>query len=102
MEELNFRVHVLAAVVVITMGFCFKISVTEWLFVIGCSAMVMAMEMLNTAVEKICNLVSSEFHSLIKFIKDVSAGAVLICAIASALTGAIIFLPKIIHLLKST
>jgi diacylglycerol kinase len=58
------------------------------------------MEMLNTALEKMCDLVTKDFHPLIKCIKDVSAGAVLVCAAGSLLTGTIIFLPKIIQLLK--
>ena len=99
-EEVNFRVHVLACAIVIAAGCFFSISLTEWLFVIVCCTLVMAMEMLNTAIEKMCNLISTEFHPAIKFIKDVSAGAVLVCAIGSAITGMAIFLPKIIHLLK--
>ncbi|MBC7423031.1 MAG: diacylglycerol kinase family protein, partial [Ferruginibacter sp.] len=54
----------------------------------------------NTAIEKMCNIISTKFHPAIKFIKDVSAGAVLVCAIGSVLVGAVIFIPKIKHLLK--
>lgn len=99
-HELNFRIDLLATIVVIVMGFFFNISITEWLFVIGCCMLVLAMEMLNTALEKICNIISEEFHPLIKFVKDVAAGAVLVCAIGSALIGALIFIPKIIHQIK--
>jgi diacylglycerol kinase len=99
-HEQNFKIHSLATIVVTAMGFFFSINVTEWLFVIGCCTLVLAMEMMNTAVEKICNHITEDFHPLIKYIKDVAAGAVLICATGSALTGAIIFIPKIIHQLK--
>ncbi|CAN5616838.1 diacylglycerol kinase family protein [soil metagenome] len=99
-QELNFRIHVLAIVVVVCAGFYFSITTTEWIFVTGCCTIVVAMEMLNTALEKMCDLVTKDFHPLIKCIKDVSAGAVLVCAAGSLLTGTIIFLPKIIQLLK--
>ncbi len=99
-KEVNFRVHVLACIVAVAAGSFFSISSTEWLFVIACCTLVLAMEMLNTAIEKMCNIISKEFHPAIKFIKDVSAGAVLVCAIGSVVAGAIIFIPKIVHLLK--
>jgi diacylglycerol kinase len=99
-HEQNFRIHVLAIAVVLSAGFYFSISATEWIFVTGCCTIVVAMEMLNTAMEKMCDLVTKDFHPLIKCIKDVSAGAVLVCAAGSLVTGAIIFVPKIIQLLK--
>ncbi|MDB5276023.1 MAG: hypothetical protein JWR61_978 [Ferruginibacter sp.] len=99
-QEQNFRIHVLAIAVVLSAGFYFSISTTEWLFVTGCCTIVVAMEMLNTALEKMCDLVTKDFHPLIKCIKDVSAGAVLVCAAGSLITGTIIFVPKIIQLLK--
>ena len=99
-EEQNYKIHIVATAIAIAMGFYFSINATEWLFVIACCTLVLAMEMLNTAIEKLCNLISKEFDPAIKFIKDVSAGAVLVCAIASAVAAAIIFIPKIIQLLK--
>ncbi len=99
-QEINIKIHLLAATVVIMMGVYFGISSTEWLFIIGCCMWVLSLELLNTAIENICNLVSKDFHPLIKVIKDVAAGAVLVSAIGSAVIGLIIFLPKIIHQIK--
>ncbi len=99
-EEVNFRVHVLASIIVIAAGCFFSISLTEWLFIIACCTLVLAMEMLNTAIEKTCNLISTKSYPAIKFIKDVSAGAVLVCAIGSVLVGAVIFIPKLGHLIR--
>lgn len=96
-NETNFRVHVLLLVLTIALGVALHISATEWLFIAGCSMLVLSMELLNTAVEKLCDLVTAEYHPLIKIIKDVAAGAVLISAAGSVLTGIIIFLPKIIN-----
>jgi diacylglycerol kinase len=59
------------------------------------------MEMLNTAIEKLCDVVHKEIHPGIKKVKDIAAGAVLIAAFCSVITGAVIFLPKIIHFIKS-
>lgn len=99
-NEPNFRIHLLAIIVVIIMGFSFRINTTEWVFVIGCCTIVTSAEMLNTALEKICDLISKETHPLIKTAKDAAAGAVLICAAGSVLIGTLIFIPKIIHLIK--
>ena len=89
----------LATVAVTVAGVIFNISKTEWLFIAVCCAAVIATEMINTAIEKLCDMVSTEIHPVIKIIKDVSAGAVLVCAIGSVVVGSIIFLPKIIELI---
>jgi diacylglycerol kinase len=99
-SEANFRIHVLAMALVVALGVVVHISAMEWLFVAGCSMLVLSMELVNTAIENVCNLISEEYHPLIKIIKDVSAGAVLVSAIGSIVTGSIIFLPKIIHLIN--
>ena len=99
-KEANFRLHVAALVLVIALGVVLHISTVEWLFVAGCSMLVLSMELMNTAIENICDLVSKENHPLIRIIKDVSAAAVLVSAVGSIVTGAIIFLPKIIYYIK--
>lgn len=99
-REANFRIHVAILAFVIALGVVLQISAMEWLFVAGCSMLVLSMELMNTAIENVCDLISAEYHPLIKTIKDVAAGAVLISAVGSVITGAIIFLPKIIHLIK--
>ena len=90
----NFKVQLLVGILVFIAGFLFKVSATEWIVLIICSVMVLSLEMLNTAIEKMCDLVSTDFHPQIEIIKDVAAGAVLICSIGSAIVGLIIFLPK--------
>jgi diacylglycerol kinase len=57
--------------------------------------------MINTAIEKLCDVVHKDFHPQIKIIKDMAAGAVLIAAISSLITGVVIFVPKIIFFIKS-
>ena len=75
------------------------ISAYEWLAVLLCTGIVIGFEMMNAAVEKLCDLVQQEYHPIIKAVKDISAAAVLWTSIVSALTGCIIFIPKIIALL---
>jgi diacylglycerol kinase len=99
-KETNFRIHVVTLALVIVLGVVVHISVMEWLFVAGCSMLVLSMELINTAIENVCNLISVEYHPLIKVIKDVSAAAVLVSAVGSMLSGAIIFLPKLFHYIK--
>jgi len=90
----NAWIHIVAAFFAIVFGFIFNISVTEWCIIIIIISLVLSAEAFNTAIEKIVDLVSPEYNKLAGIIKDVSAGAVLILAIAAALTGIIIFLPK--------
>ena len=59
--------------------------------------MVLAAEGFNTAIERLVDLVSPGFHPIAGDVKDVAAGAVLICAIAAAIVGAIIFVPYILN-----
>jgi len=79
-------------------GILLKISSTEWLFIVLCSMLVLMLELINTAVEYLCDTITTDFHPVIKIVKDISAAAVLISAAGSVITGLIIFLPKIIGL----
>ncbi len=98
--QLNFNIHLWVLLLVIIAGFFFNISYTEWLFIIACSTLVLAFELMNTAMEQLSDFITKDIHPAIKIVKDLSAAAVLICAAGSVVTGIVIFLPKIIHLLK--
>lgn len=95
-SEPNFRIHLASAVTVFVLGLLFKISPAEWLAAGFCIALVLTMEMMNTAIEKLCDVVQEGFHPGIKKVKDIAAGAVLLSAFFSIITGAVIFIPKII------
>lgn len=90
----NAWIHAVSAIVVILLGFLFNINTTEWCWLIVAIAMVFITEMLNTAIEFLCDFVSSEIHPQIKKVKDVSAAAVLIASVAAVAIGLILFLPK--------
>ncbi|MBS4191338.1 diacylglycerol kinase family protein [Bacillus sp. FJAT-49705] len=96
--ERNLRIHLFFSVIVICMGIWLSISVYEWLIIVLAIAGMLSLEMLNSAIERVVDLVTTDFHPLAKAAKDMAAGAVLIFAIMSVIIGLIIFLPKIIVL----
>ena len=96
--ENNARIHLTAAAAVSIAGFYFQLSTTEWALVVTQIALVWAAEAFNTALEKLADAVSSEYHPLIKAVKDLAAGGVLIVAISAVVVGILIFLPKILAL----
>jgi diacylglycerol kinase (ATP) len=75
-------------------GFYFSITTTEWLFQVFAIGLVMSVEGLNTAVEKVADFIHPEFHERIGFIKDIAAGAVFFAALTAIVIGAIIYVPK--------
>lgn len=79
-------------------GFYFHISREEWMLQILAFGLVLAIEGLNTAVEKIADFIHPDFHEKIGFIKDIAAGAVMFAATSALAIGFIIYLPKILIL----
>lgn len=92
-REHNAWIHCIAIIMVTLAGLHFCITRTEWCIVCLCFGMVLAAEGFNTAIERLVDLVSPDFHPVAGDVKDVAAGAVLICAIAAAIIGMIIFIP---------
>lgn len=95
-EEENARLHCFAGLVVVSAGWYFDVSSTEWCFLAGAIAAVFSAEAMNTAIENLTDLVSPDHHPLAGKTKDVAAGGVLLVSIGAAVIGSIIFLPKII------
>lgn len=100
--EQNIIVHFLMAIVVGLTGFILKISPTQWMILIIVIGLVMALELVNSAVEAMVDLATDKYHVLAKVAKDCSSGAVLIMSFAAVLIGMIIFLPKLIEIMKYT
>lgn len=92
----NAIIHLLMTIAVFAAALSFRVSRGELMAIIIATGFVWAAELFNTAIEKLADMVSKDFHPGIKFIKDVSAAAVLLSAIAAFLVGAIIFLPKVL------
>ena len=93
-SQVNAKIHLLMAFAVIVCGWFFGISIMEWCLVVICMGLVLAAEAFNTAIEYLTDLVSPEYHELAGKTKDVGAAGVLLMAIASAVVGLLIFLPK--------
>ena len=94
-KEQNLSFHLIATAVVIVAGFFFGITRTEWIIIILCIGIVIAAELFNTAIEKLVDIVSPERRPMAGQVKDIAAGAVLVCAVAAAIIGIIIFFPYI-------
>ena len=82
------------AVILIFAGVYFDITATEWMFQILAIGLVLGIESLNTAVEKIADFIHPDYHEKIGFIKDIAAGAVFFAAMTAIAIGCIIYIPK--------
>ena len=93
--EHSIMVQTSAAVLLVIAGFYFNISHEEWLIQTLAIGLVLGIEGINTAVEKVADFIHPEFHERIGFIKDISAGAVFFAAMAAIAIFSIIYIPKI-------
>jgi diacylglycerol kinase (ATP) len=93
--EGNVRVHLLATVLVVALGFGFGVTRLEWAALVAAIGLVWLAELVNTALEGLCDIVEPNRSEAIRRIKDVSAGAVLAAAIAAAAIGALVFWPYV-------
>ena len=94
--ERNMRIHILAMVLVIILGIIYELNRIEWCICIFAIVLVISSELFNTAIESIVDIISPQKNEKAKIVKDISAAAVLVFAIGSAIVGLIIFLPKIL------
>ncbi|MEK4129181.1 diacylglycerol kinase family protein [Solibacillus sp. FSL W8-0474] len=93
-NEQNFRFHLVSAIIVITAGILTGLTIVEWSIIVLVIFLVLGAELINTAIERVVDLASPEFHPIAKQAKDIAAGAVLVFALASVIIGLLIFLPK--------
>lgn len=100
-NEKNFLVHVTVGLIVILSGIIFQLTKVEWLFVIICIFGMLALELVNSAIERTVDLITLEKKPLAKQAKDLAAAAVFIYALMTVIIGLIIFLPKLIYILKN-
>lgn len=96
-QERNIKIHLAVMVIVIICAIVLKITVTEWLICILLFALVISLEIINTAIEAVVDLCTQDYHPLAKLAKDAGAGAVLISALAAIIIGMMIFIPKILE-----
>ncbi|WP_165044485.1 diacylglycerol kinase family protein [Dysgonomonas sp. ZJ709] len=98
-EEHNARIHLVVSICVILMGVVFNISVAEWLAICILIGLVFSLEIINSAIENLCDYISPQRHDIIKKVKDMAAAAVLVATIMSVVCGLIIFVPKLYNLI---
>ena len=94
----NFRIHLTLSLISVISGFILQIDHWEWIILVLVIIMGLVIEMINTAIESVVDLVSSEWRIAAKTAKDVSAGAMLIYAIGATLMAGLLFIPKILWL----
>ena len=99
-KERNMKIHCLAMLCVVAAGLLLRISISEWCLCLVLFGMILSLELVNTAVEAVVDLVTEEKRPLAKLAKDTAAGAVLIAAIMAAGAGLLIFVPKILAFIE--
>ena len=95
-EEHNARIHATITVLVVVAGVVLHVTLAEWCMLLLCIGMVLAAEAFNSAIERTCDYLTTERDDRIRDIKDLGAGAVLLCAVIAALIGLVIFIPYIL------
>ena len=99
-RDRNGKIQMVFGITAIALGFTVSLSSFQWLLVLFCIGLVISLEMINSAIERYCDLVTTDFHPGIKVIKDVAAGAVLMASITSLIIGLIIFIPALVQFLN--
>ncbi len=96
--ELNAKIIIAMAIIVIIFGVLFNLNDSEWLIIALTISMVAIAEMINTSIEAVTDLVTEKWHQEAKTAKDVAGGMVLVACFAAAVIGLMVFLPKVISL----
>lgn len=96
-EGAHAKIHLLAAIGVICLSWYVSLNRIEWAIILTCISMVLISEIINSAVEKLADRVSTDYHPLIKAAKDLAAGAVLVASIISVVIGGLIFYPYLFN-----
>ncbi|MDR2233627.1 MAG: diacylglycerol kinase family protein [Tannerella sp.] len=99
-QEQNAKIHLIIIALVTIGGIILQIAVIEWIAIFIVSGGVLAAEAFNTSIETLSDTISPEYNKNIKQVKDFAAGAVLIMALTAVVTGAIIFLPKLLAFIQ--
>lgn len=85
------KIHIACAIAVVALGLYFNITKTEWCILLLCIGGVISLEIINTAIEYLVDLVSPNYNELAGKVKDIAAGAVLLSVIFSAIVGTLVF-----------
>jgi diacylglycerol kinase len=94
--ERNAKIHLLATVIVIGLGAWLHITMMEWCVLMLTCGMVIAVEAMNSAIEKLADRITTEEDERIRVVKDVGAAGVLVASITAALVGLLVFVPRLL------
>ncbi len=94
--QVNIFVMLGVAVVAVALGACYAISALEWALIVAMIGLVLSLELLNTAGEKLVDILSPQKDNRYGQVKDILAAAVLIASIAAAIVGGVIFAPRLL------
>lgn len=97
-HQQNMRVHVAAATIVVALGLGLGVPLSQWAALVFAICLVIVAEALNSAIEVVMDIVHPDHHDMVKVVKDVMAGVVLVAAIGAAAIGGLVFIPRIVHL----
>lgn len=100
-NEQSMTVHIVVTILVIMFGFIFEISSYEWIIVVLCIGIMMCVELVNTSIEAVVDLVTKKYDEKAEIAKDVAAAVSVMFSITSIIVGLIIFAPKIINFIRS-
>ena len=95
-SQQNFWIHIIVAGIVVAAGILAKLSANEWCIITVAISLVFALEVVNTAIEKLVDFISPAFHKQAGIVKDISAAAVLLTALGAVIVGLIIFIPRVL------
>lgn len=98
LSERNMRIHLISSIMVFLFSIYFSITKMEWIVILFAIGGMFSLELINTAIERVVDLVTKEYHPLAKQAKDIAAGAVFLYAVLSVIVGSIIFIPYIFKL----
>ncbi len=102
LTERNMRVHCIFGLIAVTLCFVMKVSEVEFIFIIFSIALVLIAEAANTAFELLLDFVHGDsFHPNVKLLKDIIAGGVFVAALNAFVIGIIIFVPKIVNIVRN-
>jgi diacylglycerol kinase len=96
----HLRIHLGIALLALLLAWALALTPPEWAVVLAMITLVLALELLNTAVESTVDLASPDYHPLAKVAKDVTAGAVLVASIGSVLVAVALFVPRLLALAR--
>lgn len=99
-EDQNIKIHLIAAIIVIILSILFNVTAFEMGILGVMILLVLAAEMINTAIENMVDLITKEYHIEAKRAKDVSAGMVLVISIGAGIVGLLIFTPYFLGFIR--